>query len=418
MGNPFVSPSIAGYNANPPTDDGANTANNEVKWSKHKDKLADPVKTLTEQTITNTDVAFAKIIGGAGVRETAVSFTVQTTDQGKLIRATASGITITTPDATSVLAPFVFDIVNDSGGNITFDGNGTQTINGDETVTIPDKRGGQVFTDGSNWFFAGRNFDVTPELPRSYIGGLQLVSAADAAHDITIAIGEARGAADDGNLALSTSMTKQIDATWAVGDNVGGMANGVSLDIDIWYHLFLVDDGSGGTDAGFDTDIDATNLLATTGVGTIYRRIGSVLTDGSSNILAFSQAGDEFLWADPTLDVSDATAGTAAETGTLATPLGLKVTAIINCLRSPSDSGDDLVYISSPDVNDEASSATSAPLASSANEADDVGGSTGRYGWTMRVRTGTSSDIRYRTNDSDDLRIATLGWIDPLGRWD
>lgn len=47
----FVAPTITGYNATPPADDGSQVIGNQLKWSYIKDKLADPVKTLLDQTI-------------------------------------------------------------------------------------------------------------------------------------------------------------------------------------------------------------------------------------------------------------------------------------------------------------------------------------------------------------------------------
>ena len=156
MANPYTAPSISGYNSNPPPDDGSNTAANEIKWSTQKTKLADPIKTLAETDITNTTAAFLKVLGGNGVTSTAISYTVVAADQGKLVRATAASITITTPDATDVTAPFVFALLNNSSGTITFDGNGSQTIDGNANITVTPGSGMVIFTDGSNWFTTGQ----------------------------------------------------------------------------------------------------------------------------------------------------------------------------------------------------------------------------------------------------------------------
>ena len=58
MTNPYTNVSISGYNASPPPDDGTQVASNEVKWSNHKTKLGDPVKTLAETMDTNIATAF------------------------------------------------------------------------------------------------------------------------------------------------------------------------------------------------------------------------------------------------------------------------------------------------------------------------------------------------------------------------
>lgn len=157
MGAPYTSVSISGYNSNPPPDDGTQTEANRVKYDTTKTKLADPVKTLAETIDTNIGTAFGKVVGGAGITSTAISYQVLSTDQGKLVRATGSSITITTPDATDVDDPFVFALHNESSGTVTLDGSGSQTIDGGASITLAAGEGIAIFTDGSNWFTIGRN---------------------------------------------------------------------------------------------------------------------------------------------------------------------------------------------------------------------------------------------------------------------
>ncbi|QWG16119.1 hypothetical protein KMZ68_13805 [Bradyrhizobium sediminis] len=175
MADPYSGVSITGYNSNPPVDDGTATEANRVKWSTIKSKLNDPVKDRQDSINTALIAAFGKIDGG--VTSTGISYTVISTDQGKLVRGTAAGITITSPDATDVDAPFVFGLLNDSTGDITFDGSGSQTIDGDASVTVPAGAGFRVRTDGTNWFTEGQNFQRTLVQPQGY---LTLVSAATA----------------------------------------------------------------------------------------------------------------------------------------------------------------------------------------------------------------------------------------------
>lgn len=62
MTNPYDSQSISGYNSSPPADDGSEVASNQVSWAKHKDKLADPIKTLSEAIDTETLDSFGKVV--------------------------------------------------------------------------------------------------------------------------------------------------------------------------------------------------------------------------------------------------------------------------------------------------------------------------------------------------------------------
>lgn len=203
MGAPYESVEASGYNANPPPDDGTQSAANRVKWATIKSKLADVLKALADGINANVLSAFEKVVGGAGITSTAVNYTVQDTDQGKLVRATVAGITVTSPDATDVGDPFVFAFLNDSSGDVTFDGSGSQTVDGDVNVTVPAGCGFVIYTDGTNWFTTGQNFQRTQVAPQGY---LSLVpEATDALSPVPAADQSAKTAVyyrtDKGNLA-------------------------------------------------------------------------------------------------------------------------------------------------------------------------------------------------------------------------
>lgn len=158
MGNPYTSKSISGYNTSPPPDDGTESEANRVNWSKHKTKLADPVKALAEAINTEVVAAFAKIALN-NTNSQAGSYTVQAVDQGKLIRLTAAG-TITTPSAATVGNPFMFAVKNEHTATITIDGNGAETIDGAADLSLPADNTVLLMTDGSNWF-TGNSIGVT-----------------------------------------------------------------------------------------------------------------------------------------------------------------------------------------------------------------------------------------------------------------
>lgn len=60
--NPYSSQTIAGYNASPPSDDGAQTSANQLEWDKHIQKIGDPIKTLAEAIDTAVNNAFNDLI--------------------------------------------------------------------------------------------------------------------------------------------------------------------------------------------------------------------------------------------------------------------------------------------------------------------------------------------------------------------
>lgn len=60
--NPYTTQSISGYNATPPADDGSQVASNQVEWAKHKTKIGDPIKTLSESINSAMVTAGAKLV--------------------------------------------------------------------------------------------------------------------------------------------------------------------------------------------------------------------------------------------------------------------------------------------------------------------------------------------------------------------
>lgn len=172
MGDPYSDVTVTGYNVNPPADDGSVSTSNRLNWSKHKEKIGDPLKTAVEAINTSTG-AFADKVAG-GVVSTATNYTVLSADQGKVIVATDDGIAITTPKAATVGAPFKWSLLNLSAGDITVQGNTGDLVDGASSVTIPSLGGADFDTDGTNWFTRGQNFQTTQVPPQ---GRLTLTSA-------------------------------------------------------------------------------------------------------------------------------------------------------------------------------------------------------------------------------------------------
>ncbi len=257
-------------------------------------------------------------------------------------------------------------------------------------------------------------------LPRGYLGGLQMSNdAGDTVHDILIAVGECRNTGHTSNIVLASALTKQIDATWALGNDAGGMNDGEAVGNATWYSVHSLGNVDGSvTGAGYDTSVTAANLLADAAVIaaglTTYRRIGSVLTDGSANILGFTQVGDEFLWDDPVEDINLVNQGATAISRTLSVATGIKVHAIINAV-SHLAGGAQGVYLNSLDIDDEAPEYASTPLLTlEGRDTNNID-----FDGLLKIRTNTSGQIRSRGTDANTtLIIATLGWIDRCGKDD
>lgn len=146
----FSGPSISGYNSNPPEDDGSTTSTNEVTWSKHKDKLGDPLKNYADAIKSAASTSFGKTLGNA-VSGKSTTYTVQTSDEGKIISCTNT-FTLSLPAAATAGSDFVVGVINSGSGVITIDGDSSETINGSITQTLAAGDGGFIFCDGSSWY--------------------------------------------------------------------------------------------------------------------------------------------------------------------------------------------------------------------------------------------------------------------------
>lgn len=168
---------------------------------------------------------------------------------------------------------------------------------------------------------AGQNKSIPANafsLPMNYIAGLITSNGTDTDHDIDIAAGVARSADNVANMTLAAVLTKQIDAAWAVGDDQGGLDAG-SVAVDTLYAIWLIKrPDTGVVDALFSTSFSAPTMPADY---TKKRLIAAVLTDGSSNILAYTQTGDRFAWVAQIIVFDDTTLTSGAwETGTVPIP--------------------------------------------------------------------------------------------------
>ena len=122
------------------------------------------------------------------------------------------------------------------------------------------------------------------------------------------------------------AMTKRLDASWSVGSNAGGLFSGTKA-VSTTYHVFIIRKTSDGSiDAGFDTSVTALNKP--TGYSA-YRRLGSIMTNSSGNIVQFIHT-----WQDKMFRLKTKTVVTSWQVPTTATliamavPLGISVNPI------------------------------------------------------------------------------------------
>lgn len=119
---------------------------------------------------------------------------------------------------------------------------------------------------------------------------------------------------------VSTTMTKKLDVVFTAGSGNGGLDTGAKA-INTWYHCFAIAKADGTSDFLFSTSVSAPTLPA----DYVYkRRIGSIKTDSSGNILKFVQVHDTFLW-DTYIEDLHKTSGflTSYQNLTVSTPIGV-----------------------------------------------------------------------------------------------
>ncbi len=242
---------------------------------------------------------------------------------------------------------------------------------------------------------------------RNLIDGLITSNDSDADHDISVSVGVFTDSTNARTFETTSALVKQIDVNWAEGTAAGGFPTGLTLSADTWYHFFMIAKTDGTVDAGWDTSLTATNLLSDATGYTLFRRVASHLTDGSSNILGFSQDRDDFDFDLLESDRSSSTGVTTAVTQTLTTPLGIVTSAHLS--THIASSGSATVLVSPLTSTDEVPGAGKLQLITSASGQ--------RSSNMFFVKTNTSSQVRIRTDATGVvINISTRGYIDLRGK--
>jgi hypothetical protein len=251
-------------------------------------------------------------------------------------------------------------------------------------------------------------------LPRMWISGLVQSQATDTDHDTAISAGSARDSTDAANLVLSSSITKRIDAAWAVGTDQGGLDGSESVagtpDASTWYYIWLIlRSDTGVVDVLYSESATAPTMPANYD----YKRlIGAVLTDSSANITAhdsyeISGGGLEVRWQTPPRDVNlAATLTTAARTDTLSVPTSFSVFANLNISFNDAAAPNEC-YVSCPDQADQAPAAADTP---GMTVRCSVAGQTASA--NHRLRTSATGTIRSRSSvaTADNFAVITYGF--------
>lgn len=181
------------------------------------------------------------------------------------------------------------------------------------------------------------NTELTTAELRPKLGELQLANnPVDAANVVDCTSGSVRAENGTVRMFLPTAFTKRLDTAFAVGNTNGGLFSG-SKTANTTYHAFLIKrDSDGLTDIGFDTSLIAANRPAG---WTYYKRMGSILTDASNNIIRFTHRGSYFKWHTPIVDAGPINTATTAVLHTLTLPTGLEVRAEVSVSHGDAGTG-------------------------------------------------------------------------------
>jgi hypothetical protein len=283
--------------------------------------------------------------------------------------------------------------------------------NGTDNVRVPvGGTNGHVLTvdsaeaTGVKWAAGGGGGSV---LPPGWIYRLTLSNnATDANNDIDIAAGSARAADDSANLVLASALTKQLDASWAVGTNQGGLDTGSEAN-STWYAVWLIRrSDTGVVDALFSTSATAPTMPTNYDSS---RRIGWIYNNSSGNIEQFTQDETWFSWTvnKPDVDVSNLE-NTRALYRLTTPPQRLRVQFIGHFAHTTVSSG--ILWIGDPSNADGTPGLGSSPPGIIMRNYA-AGGGVG-YGRIIS-RTNNSGQIAARAaNSNTSLRIWLEAWED------
>jgi hypothetical protein len=242
-------------------------------------------------------------------------------------------------------------------------------------------------------------------LPPKYIQGMTYSNGSDVTNDIDIAAGSCVDATGAENIVLA-AITKQLDATWAVGTGAGGLDTGVIGNSD--YYIWAIKrSDTGVTDALFSLSSTAPTMPTNYN----YKRLIGWFKRVAGTIVAFTAyetdgGGLELLWNSPTLDVDlSATLTTTQRTDALKVPLNFSTRATFNVANTDAAAGT-LIYFSCPDLTDLAPSGTVAPLMSFSDR------TAGPTGGLLTIRTSATGTIAARASVAtvDVYRVVTVGF--------
>ncbi len=240
---------------------------------------------------------------------------------------------------------------------------------------------------------------------RGYLSGLTL-STPGGSSGFAVTQGVAVSSDNTTSMQLSVASSK-TSASWAAGSGNGALDSG-SIANNTWYHVHLIKRPDTGV-VDVLISLSATAPVMPT-AHTLFRRIGSLKTDGSAHFLGFTQTGDTFIWTVGVRDINNLNIGTTATDLTLpSVPSGVVVGALGNAFVFASGAGTGANFYPKS-VTDQATA-----YGTFMNVRDPSSG-IGNVG-LLKVLTNTSQTIRARGQTAGAIvDWFTVGWTDDRGK--
>ncbi len=294
-------------------------------------------------------------------------------------------------------------------GDIILSGAGSILIGIDLDMRIvAASNGALVLTSGTA---AGLNMAGYAPFPTGFITGFLPSHDTDTVNDMAITAGQCRDAADTKNVISTITYAKQLDATWATGDDAGGLFSGATAYADgVSYHGCLIEnDTTGVLEWGFDSDPAGANTPAGY---SFMRRMFSILATAGPAIINGSWreksggALDNLLLV-PIQDWNTTNPGTSAVTPAVSVPDGIQLEANLSVTMKDDTPINAVLLLTSLDQTDTLPTNVLFDIFTrAAGEISTV---------AKLIRTSTGALVRYRVQVSDgSLTIygLTHGFVD------
>ena len=177
-------------------------------------------------------------------------------------------------------------------------------------------------------------------------------NSTDSDHDIDIGTGICVSTDQSTAIQLTSGLTKQLDASWAVGTNQGGLDTG-SIAASTGYYIWIIRrSDTGVVDGVFSTSSTWAGVTKPINYDA-GQLIGFVRTDSSSNIFDYVQSGDLFYYTETTIpfDVSDTSLTSATyETATIKAPANAWAHLAISFINISATGNNGYLYLAYADT--------------------------------------------------------------------